>query len=187
MSLTPFCRFLDDGRLTDGQGRTIDFKNTIIIMTSNVGSHRILEFSNEHSAADEAVMRATVLDELRRQFRPEFLNRVDEIVVFQALTQEQLGDIVEIQLGRLRTRLADRRMTLELTPAARRHLVLEGYDPAYGARPIKRTIQRELESNLGRKLLAGELYDGDHVLVDFDERSGILTFTRAHKAVPISV
>ena len=177
-----FLQILDDGRLTDGQGRTIDFKNTIIIMTSNVGGHRILEFTGDQGPADEAIMRATVLDELRKHFRPEFLNRVDEIVVFKALSQVQLGEIVEIQLGRLRARLADRRMTLELTAAARRHMVIAGYDPSYGARPIKRTIQRELESPLGRQLLAGDVRDGDHILVDFDERSGALTFKRMPKA-----
>ncbi|HMD03378.1 MAG TPA: ATP-dependent chaperone ClpB, partial [Candidatus Baltobacteraceae bacterium] len=130
-----FLQILDDGRLTDGQGRTVDFKNTILIMTSNIGSHRILDYSGQ-GAADYAVMRATVLDELRRAFRPEFLNRVDEIVVFTALGESQLEEIVEIQLGRLRRRLADRRITLELGPAALRHLVKEGYDPAYGARPL---------------------------------------------------
>src|SRR5271166_6233315 len=112
-----FLQILDDGRLTDGQGRTVDFKNTILIMTSNIGSHRILDFHGG-DGADYAVMRATVLDELRRHFRPEFLNRVDEIVVFTALSEEQLEQIVEIQLGRLRRRLADRRITLELGPAA---------------------------------------------------------------------
>jgi ATP-dependent Clp protease ATP-binding subunit ClpB len=173
-----FLQILDDGRLTDGQGRTIDFKNTIIIMTSNVGSDRILEAAGGRSQADDTIMRATVLEELRRQFRPEFLNRVDEIVVFEALGQEHLAAIVEIQLGRLRARLTERRMTLELTSAARRHLVLAGYDPAYGARPIKRTIQRELESTLGRQIIEGELRDGDHVLVDFDEQRGALTFRR---------
>jgi ATP-dependent Clp protease ATP-binding subunit ClpB len=173
-----FLQILDDGRLTDGQGRLVDFKNTIIIMTSNVGSHRILEAAGVRDQAEETIMRATVLEELRRQFRPEFLNRVDEIVVFEALGQDQLGSIVEIQLSRLRGRLAERRMTLTLTPGALRHLVLSGYDPAYGARPIKRTIQRELESILGRKLLAGEVRDGDNVMVDFDERLGTLTFAR---------
>ncbi len=171
-----FLQILDDGRLTDGQGRVVNFKNTIIIMTSNIGSHRILDSAGDASGAEAAVMRATVLDELRRHFRPEFLNRIDEIVVFTALSQAQLGEIVELQLGRLRARLAERRMTLTLTPAARQHLVLEGYDPVYGARPIKRTIQRELESTLGRKLLAGEVREGDRLLVDYDERQAALTF-----------
>jgi ATP-dependent Clp protease ATP-binding subunit ClpB len=171
-----FLQILDDGRLTDGQGRTVDFKNTILIMTSNIGSNRILDFSG-HGGADYAVMRATVLDELRRHFRPEFLNRVDEIVVFQALTEAQLERVVEIQLERLRTRLADRRIELNVADAARKHLVKVGYDPVYGARPIKRAVQRELETPLGRRILAGDVRDGQNVFVDYDERSGNLSFT----------
>ncbi|MDB5042391.1 MAG: clpB, partial [Candidatus Eremiobacteraeota bacterium] len=161
-----FLQILDDGRLTDGQGRTVDFRNTIIIMTSNIGSERILGLAST-SEMDYALMRATVLDELRQNFRPEFLNRVDDIVVFKALTEEQLEQIVEIQLGRLRERLADRHITLELSAQARRHLVRSGYDPVYGARPLKRAIQRELETPLARMILAGELHDGDHVAADY--------------------
>jgi ATP-dependent Clp protease ATP-binding subunit ClpB len=171
-----FLQILDDGRLTDGQGRTVDFKNTILIMTSNIGSHRILDFQGSANSADYAVMRAMVLDELRRHFRPEFLNRVDEIVVFQSLSEAQLEQIVEIQLGRLRKRLAERRITLELSKGALRHLVKAGHDPVYGARPLKRAIQRELETVLGRKILAGEARDGEHVAVDYDENRGELTF-----------
>ena len=171
-----FLQILDDGRLTDGQGRTVDFKNTILIMTSNIGSNRILDYSGQ-SGVDYAVMRATVLDELRRNFRPEFLNRVDEIVVFTALSEEQLEQIVEIQLDRLRARLADRRIELEVSANARRHLVKVGYDPVYGARPLKRAVQRELETALGRKILSGEVRDGQHVLVEYDENRGELTFS----------
>jgi len=171
-----FLQILDDGRLTDGQGRTVDFKNTILIMTSNIGSNRILDFSG-NDGADYAVMRATVLDELRRHFRPEFLNRVDEIVVFEALSENELAQIVEIQLNRLRQRLADRRIELELSDAAIRHLVKVGYDPVYGARPLKRAVQRELETPLGRKILAGDVRDGQHVFVDYDQNKGELTFT----------
>jgi ATP-dependent Clp protease ATP-binding subunit ClpB len=171
-----FLQILDDGRLTDGQGRTIDFKNTILIMTSNIGSNRILDFQGG-SGAEYTVMRATVLDELRRHFRPEFLNRVDEIVVFQALSQTQLERIVDMQVERVRGRLAERRVDLEITDAARRHLVKVGYDPVYGARPIKRAIQRELETPLGRKILAGDVRDGQSVFVDYDESKGELTFT----------
>jgi ATP-dependent Clp protease ATP-binding subunit ClpB len=170
-----FLQILDEGHLTDGQGRTVDFKNTILIMTSNIGSHRILDYHGE-GGAEYAVMRATVLDELRRNFRPEFLNRVDEIVVFQALSETQLETIVDIQLGRLRERLAERRMAIELTSAARRHLVKVGYDPVYGARPLKRAIQRELDTTLGRKILAGDLRDGMVVRVDYDDGRGELTF-----------
>ena len=129
-----FLQILDDGRLTDGQGRVVDFKNTIIIMTSNIGSHRILDYKGTDEA-EYTVMRATVIDELRRNFRPEFLNRVDEIVVFKALSEEQLERIVEIQLRRLSHRLADRRITIELSPEAGRHWCSVGYDPVYGARP----------------------------------------------------
>ena len=178
-----FLQILDDGRLTDGQGRTVDFKNTILIMTSNIGSQRILDYHGA-GGADYAVMRATLLDELRRHFRPEFLNRVDEIVVFQALSEEQLAKIVEIQTDRLRQRLADRRITLELSESARRHLVRVGYDPVYGARPLKRAIQKELETPLGRKILAGEIKDGQSVLVDYDQNKGELTFTAGLPKLP---
>ena len=180
-----FLQILDDGRLTDGQGRTIDFKNTIVIMTSNIGSHRILDYQPGESGAEFAVMRATVLDELRQHFRPEFLNRVDEIVVFHALSEEQLKSIVEIQSSRLRERLADRRIMLELSDAAKTHLVKAGYDPAYGARPLKRAIQREVETPLGRKILAGEIRDGDTIYVGFDDLRGALTFSTTGFAVPV--
>jgi len=178
-----FLQILDDGRLTDGQGRTVDFKNTILIMTSNVGSNRILDYAGD-GGAGYAVMRATVLDELRRQFRPEFLNRVDEIVVFQALSEVQLEKIVDIQLDRLRARLADRRIVLDLSDAAKRHLVKVGYDPVYGARPLKRAVQRELETPLGRRILGGDVRDGQNVYVDYDESRGDLTFTIGLPAFP---
>jgi ATP-dependent Clp protease ATP-binding subunit ClpB len=181
-----FLQILDDGRLTDGHGRTVDFKNTIVIMTSNIGSHRILEHRGSFSGADYAVMRATVLDEMRQHFRPEFLNRVDEIIVFHSLTEEQLEEIVEIQLRRLRRRLAERRITLELSEPAKRHIVKVGYDPTYGARPLKRTIQKEIETPLGRKILAGEINDGDTVEVGFDDIRGELTFTVQSRDVVLS-
>jgi len=170
-----FLQILDDGRLTDGQGRTVDFKNTILIMTSNIGSNRILDYAGQ-GGAEYAVMRATVLDELRRHFRPEFLNRVDETVVFQSLSEGQLERIVDLQLARLRARLADRRIELELSEAARKHLVKVGYDPVFGARPLKRAIQRELETPLGRRILSGEVRDGQHVYVDYDQVRGQLSF-----------
>ncbi len=171
-----FLQILDDGRLTDGQGRTVDFRNVIIIMTSNIGSERILGFRGS-SDAEYTIMRATVLEELRGHFRPEFLNRVDELVVFRALSEEQLGQIVEIQLNQLRQRLAERHIVIELTERARRHLVATGYDPVYGARPLKRTIQRELGNPLARQIIAGELHDGERVVADYDERSDTLTLT----------
>lgn len=172
-----FLQILDDGRLTDGQGHTVDFKNTIVIMTSNIGSHRILDYHGSLDGAEYAIMRATVLDELRQHFRPEFLNRVDEIIVFHALTEEELLTIVDLQLTRLRQRLAERRITLVLSDAAKRHIVKVGYDPHYGARPLKRTIQKELETPLGRKILSGELQPGATVDVGFDENRGELTFS----------
>jgi ATP-dependent Clp protease ATP-binding subunit ClpB len=169
-------QILDEGRLTDGQGHTVDFRNTIVIMTSNIGSHRILDYKGQLRGAEEALMRATVMEELRAHFRPEFLNRVDEIIVFHALSEEQLMEIVQIQLARLRSRLAERRITLVLDDAAKRHLVKAGYDPNYGARPLKRTIQKEVETPLGRKILAGEINDGDTVNVGFNDIMGELTF-----------
>ena len=160
-------QILDDGRLTDGQGRTVDFKNTIVIMTSNIGSHRILEYRGLHEGGDYEHMKRTVMDEMRRAFRPEFLNRVDEIIVFHALTEDHLKSIVEIQLGNLRKRLADRNITIELTEAARAHIVRVGYDPSYGARPLKRAIQREIENELAKRLIRGDVRDGQHVNVDY--------------------
>jgi ATP-dependent Clp protease ATP-binding subunit ClpB len=168
-------QILDDGRLTDGQGRTVDFKNTIVIMTSNIGSPRILEYRGAFAGAGFERMKETVLEELRSHFRPEFLNRVDEIIVFHALTEEHLKQIVEIQLGSLRKRLADRHIELELTDRARGYLVRSGYDPSYGARPLKRAIQREIETPLARRILGGEVRDSHHVVVDLDP-AGHLVF-----------
>jgi ATP-dependent Clp protease ATP-binding subunit ClpB len=177
-------QILDDGRLTDGQGRTVDFKNSIVIMTSNIGSQRILEHrgGGANGAAYERMQEA-VLEEMRRHFRPEFLNRVDEIIVFHSLTEEQLKQIVEIQLGRLRERLGDRHITLQLTEAARANLVHTGYDPHYGARPLKRAIQKKIETPLGRLLLKGEVRDGQTVIVDGDPDGGELTFKPAQAAM----
>jgi ATP-dependent Clp protease ATP-binding subunit ClpB len=156
---------LDDGRLTDGQGRTVNFKNTVIIMTSNIGSQLILEVRDADERGYQR-MREQVLEALRRQFRPEFLNRVDEIVVFRALTEAELGKIVEIQLEGLRRRLAERRISIEVTDGARAHLAHVGYDPVFGARPLKRVIQREVETPVARLIVAGKLRDGSAVRVD---------------------
>ncbi|MGZ9130179.1 MAG: ATP-dependent chaperone ClpB, partial [Candidatus Binatia bacterium] len=169
-------QILDDGRLTDGHGRTIDFKNTVVIMTSNVGSHLIANYRGRDDAAAFAPMRAQVLDALRREFRPEFLNRVDEIVVFHNLSREHLKAITDIQLRRLQQRLDDRRITLQLTEAAREHLATTGYDPNYGARPLKRLIQKEIETALGRLILKGEVKDGDTVTVDKEAKAAALKF-----------
>jgi len=167
-------QLLDDGRLTDAHGRTVDFKNTVVIMTSNVGSQLILDSRGGDSPEGHAQMREEVLAALRQHFRPEFLNRVDEVVVFHALTREQLKEIVGIQLGRLRTRLAERKIELELTDRALTHFAAAGYDPVYGARPLKRLLQRELETVLGRRLLAGDIRENSKVSADFED--GALSF-----------
>src|SRR5438445_798553 len=169
-------QILDDGRLTDGQGRTVDFKNTIVIMTSNIGSHRILDYRGSFDGDNYERMKEAVLEELRRHCRPEFVNRVDEVIVLHSLTEEHLKQIVEIQLGQLRRRLAERHIDLELTDEAKTHLVRAGYDPAYGARPLKRIIQKELETALGRLILQGKVRDGDTVVIGYDGRKGELTF-----------
>ena len=161
-------QILDDGRLTDGHGRTVDFKNTVVIMTSNTGSQLILNYSGRNDDSGYEAMKREVLDLLRREFRPEFLNRVDDIVVFHGLTRGDLREIVEIQLGHLRERLSERHIRLELTQKAKDHFADTGYDPAYGARPLKRLIQKELETALARKLLAGEVKDHSRVVVDHD-------------------
>ncbi len=156
---------LDDGRLTDGQGRTVDFKNTIVIMTSNIGSHRILEYRGKFEGYDYDRMKEAVLEELRLHFRPEFLNRVDETIVFHALDEEHLKKIVDIQLAGLRSRLAERNILLDLDDESRIHLVGRGFDPSYGARPLKRAIQKEIETPLARRLISGEIRDGAHIHV----------------------
>ena len=167
---------LDDGRLTDGQGRTVDFKNVIVIMTSNIGSHRVLEYRGAFAGEEYRRMKDAVLGELRAAFRPEFLNRLDEIIVFHALDEEHLKQIVDIQLSGVRQRLAERQIRLELTDAARTRLVREGYDPTYGARPLKRAIQREIETPLAKRILAGEVRDGQVIHVDAGGEGGGLTF-----------
>jgi len=156
-------QLLDDGRLTDGQGRTVDFRNTIVIMTSNVGSEFV------YRGGEEELVRKRVDEALRATFRPEFLNRVDEIVIFGRLSREQLAEVVELQAHGLRRRLAARRIELELTDDAKQLLVDHGYDPAYGARPLKRTVQRELENPLAMMVLQGQVGDGDTVVVDATE------------------
>jgi ATP-dependent Clp protease ATP-binding subunit ClpB len=152
---------LDDGRLTDGQGRTVDFRNAILVLTSNLGSQYLVD----PTLSDEA-KRQAVLDAVRVAFKPEFLNRLDDVVVFDALGMEELSRIVELQVASLAKRLAERRLALEVTPAAREWLALQGYDPAYGARPLRRLVQREIGDRLAKALLAGEIRDGDTVLVD---------------------
>jgi len=164
---------LDDGRLTDGQGRTVDFRNAILVLTSNLGSSVISDFTLSEDERREEVM-ATV----RSHFKPEFLNRLDDIVVFHALTAQDLAAIVDIQLGRLRTRLADRRLKLEVTDAAVHWLGERGYDPVYGARPLRRLVQSAIGDSLAKALLAGEIVDGDTVLVDLGDDKDVLAVKR---------
>jgi ATP-dependent Clp protease ATP-binding subunit ClpB len=161
---------LDDGRITDGQGRTVDFKNTVIIMTSNIGSQYITEEESSAAARERLVM-----DALRAHFRPEFLNRVDEIIIFDRLTESDLKKIVEIQISRLTKRLAQQNITLELTDAAKALLAREGYDPVYGARPLKRIIQRDLLNPLSIDILEGKFHEGQTIKVH--EKSGKLEFS----------
>lgn len=169
-------QILDDGRLTDGHGRVVNFKNTVIIMTSNIASPTIQDLAQRGASQD--IIRASVMEELRVQLRPEFLNRIDEIIVFKPLSREQIGQIVEIQLNRLRKLLADRKIELELSPAAREKLVAEGYDPVFGARPLKRVIQQRIQNPLALSLLQGEFRDGDTVLIDVAP-NGSFSFERA--------
>jgi ATP-dependent Clp protease ATP-binding subunit ClpB len=162
---------LDDGRLTDGQGRTVDFRNTLIIMTSNLGSEYLAEqgASADEGESTEAV-RPLVMDAVRRHFRPEFLNRIDEIVLFKRLGRGEMDSIVRIQLQRVEKLLADRRMSISLNAAAQHWLAERGYDPIYGARPLKRVIQKELIDVIARKLLAGDMADGSVIEVSAGEQ-----------------
>jgi ATP-dependent Clp protease ATP-binding subunit ClpB len=160
---------LDDGRLTDGQGRTVDFRNVILVMTSNLGSQFLVDPTMEEQARREAVMGV-----VRASFKPEFLNRLDEVVIFDALTSAELSHIVELQVRELATRLVDRRITLEVTEAAREWLAITGYDPAYGARPLRRLVQKEIGDRLARAVLSGQVRDGDTVTVDLDDTADAL-------------
>ena len=171
-------QLLDDGRLTDGQGRTVDFRNTVIIMTSNLGSQHIME----HATGSEEQMRDLVMEVLRQAFRPEFLNRIDEILIFNRLGREEISQIVQIQLGLVRDRVASQGFLLEWTPQVRDFLAETGYDPVYGARPLKRAIQRELENPLAMEILQGKFAPGDRikvVLTDAGENGGALAFQKA--------
>ncbi len=184
--LNVMLQILDDGRLTDGKGRTVDFKNTVVIMTSNVGSHFIAEAAmaslarQDDGTLDESTRRQ-VLDALRASFRPEFLNRVDEIIVFHALSRDHIRQIIDIQLRSLMKRLEDRKIRIELTDAARDQLIAEGYDPTYGARPLKRAIQREVLDPLALRVLQGDFREGDAITVDAGD--GQLRFSKQGRAV----
>jgi ATP-dependent Clp protease ATP-binding subunit ClpA len=168
---------LDDGRLTDSQGRTVDFKNTVVIMTSNIGSAAIAATGARSGDAAYEAMKRQVTDTLSAHFRPEFLNRVDEVIVFHALTDADLERIVALLLAELGKRLESQDLVLELTPAARALIVREGTDPAFGARPLKRTIQRLVENQLARALVSGQFKPGDRVTADADLGSGTVVFS----------
>jgi ATP-dependent Clp protease ATP-binding subunit ClpB len=172
-------QILDDGRLTDGQGRTVDFRNTVLIMTSNLGSQVIQEMSRR---GFEEVQTA-VLAVLREQFRPEFLNRVDEVIVFRSLTQEQLAAIVDIQLGRLEKRLAERGLAIRVSDAARSLLAERGWDPVYGARPLKRTIQKLVQDRLAMLVLEGKFSAGD--VIEVDVQDGDLVFEKSKQPAAV--
>ncbi len=163
--LNVLLQLLDDGQLTDGKGRTVDFKNAVVIMTSNLGSQFIAEEAGRAGGDGEAV-RGRVFEALQAHFRPEFINRIDDVILFHALGRDHVREIIRIQLGRLTERLADRRMSIELSDAALDLLAERGFDPVYGARPLKRTVQRMVLDPLARRLLDHELREGAHVRVD---------------------
>jgi ATP-dependent Clp protease ATP-binding subunit ClpB len=173
-------QILEDGRLTDGKGRTVDFRNTVLVMTSNVGSSAIFELSSKEPER----ARKEAMEALRAAFRPEFINRIDEIVIFNPLGKEQLVHIVDLLLKSVEALLAERQITLELTPAAREILLSEGYDPAYGARPLRRTIQRMIQDPLALHILEGKVLPGDHVLVDRDGNRDAMKFERVPRKQP---
>jgi len=168
---------LDDGRLTDGQGRTVDFRNTILVLTSNLGS----QFIADQAFGDEVAKRDAVMAAVRAAFKPEFLNRLDDVIVFDALSTSELTKIVDLQVERLALRLSGRRLTLTVTPAAKEWLALTGFDPVYGARPLRRLIQSAVGDQLARALLAGEIVDGDEVQVDVDGARDALAVTRVER------
>jgi ATP-dependent Clp protease ATP-binding subunit ClpB len=171
---------LDDGRLTDGQGRTVDFRNTIMILTSNLGS----QFIADPAIQSETAKREAVMNIVRSTFKPEFLNRLDDVIVFDALGTDELARIVDLQVARLSRRLGDRRLALTVTPAAREWLALTGFDPVYGARPLRRLVQSAIGDQLARALLSGEISDGDHVVVDVEGNTDALTIRSARTAGP---
>jgi ATP-dependent Clp protease ATP-binding subunit ClpB len=167
---------LEDGRLTDGHGRTVDFRNTVVVMTSNLGSHLIQEMAGEENYE---AMKSAVMNVVGTHFRPEFINRVDESVVFHPLQQSQIRGIADIQLQALRQRLAERELGLEISEAFMEYLVSAGFDPVYGARPLKRAIQQELENPLAQRILSGEFEPGQTVLVDLDKEAPVFNTSQA--------
>jgi ATP-dependent Clp protease ATP-binding subunit ClpB len=174
-------QILDDGRLTDSQGRVVDFRNTVIIMTSNIGSQYIVDAGGQLDERGWERVEQRVRDELRNHFRPEFLNRVDDIIVFRQLSRDDLVRIVDLQLQRLQRTLAERHITLEVSPEAKALIAAEGYDPVYGARPLKRVIQRLLQNPIALELLEGNFHEGDTVRVERD--GDALRFERVERTV----
>jgi ATP-dependent Clp protease ATP-binding subunit ClpA len=180
-------QILDDGRLTDGQGRTVNFKNTIIIMTSNIGTEYISELrpigfgattpaagASAEDARSRKELQDKLMDALKKHVRPEFLNRIDEIVIFRRLSQEHLKQIIELQMNELRKRLNERKITIEITEAAKEFLAKEGYDPVFGARPLKRAIQKYVITPVSKDLLSGKVRDGQNIAVDLDKKTSII-------------
>jgi len=183
-------QILDDGRLTDGQGRVVDFRNTVLIMTSNLGTEFVTRSGSlgflrrgEDGPSEEAEEK--IERSLKETFRPEFLNRIDEIIIFSPLKQDQVELIVDLQMKEVRERLAEHQLGVELTEAARKWLAREGYDPAFGARPLRRALQKYVESPLSTKILEGEFDEGDTVIVDYDEAAKAVTFRRRDKGAPV--
>src|SRR5881398_2491161 len=173
-------QILDDGRLTDSQGRTVDFRNTVLIMTSNIGSQYILEMGTQNWEQVET----KVLELLRQTFKPEFLNRVDDVIIFRPLSSEDIARIVDLQIQRVERLVAERKLSLEVTPAAKQLVVAEGYDPVYGARPLKRSIQRLLQNPLALAVLEGKFSEGDRIRVDRAKDGNSLTFQRVAAGAP---
>jgi ATP-dependent Clp protease ATP-binding subunit ClpB len=172
---------LGDGRMTDGQGRTVDFRNTIVVLTSNLGSEVFADQRTSQEQREEAV-----LEVVRQWFKPEFLNRLDDRIVFRGLTSEDMAEIVDLHVAELAERLAERRLSLEVLPAAREHLALDGLDARYGARELRRLVQTRIGDQLSRELLSGEIRDGDRVLVDRDPRTFEITVRRAADSEPLT-
>jgi ATP-dependent Clp protease ATP-binding subunit ClpC len=176
--LNALLQILEDGRLTDGQGRVVDFRNTVLIMTSNIGTEYgkaggTLGFIRSNGGDEEAQKAKEQIEEgLKRTFRPEFLNRIDEVIIFHTLTVEHVEQIVDLQMEEIRERLGERGITIDLTDTARRWLAREGYDPAFGARPLRRTLQRYVESPLSKRVLRGEFQAGDHVVAGLGAETG---------------
>ena len=177
---------LDDGRLTDGQGRTVDFRNCVIVMTSNLGSQKIQELSTNRTKSDDnyAEMKNAVMETVSDHFRPEFINRIDELVVFHPLAQEEIREIAGIQFEYLRNRLSERQMDIELSEAALDKLGEAGFDPVYGARPLKRAIQQQVENPLAQDILSGKFMAGDVIYVDVDNNT--LIFTKSQKKASVA-